>query len=248
MAADDMAAVATAVDATALNTTASNDLAAGATRPRAGRGRPPAYSRAEGIEARTRQRVLRRARPLFLCRGYADVSVGEIAAAVGVSKPTLYYHFGAKEGLYAAVLIDVLREVGGYIRMVTQAPLPLAERLHQLALGYFRNADTTLEPTLRDADALLGPERSAQVRAVYHDAIVAPIEGLLREGMCRGELRATDTALAARAFLVLLDGFTARGGHTARGDAEHEAMTASLVALYLHGLATPAAGLSVLSS
>ncbi|HEY7781915.1 MAG TPA: TetR/AcrR family transcriptional regulator [Ktedonobacterales bacterium] len=220
-----------------------------ATLPRARRGRPPGYRRTDAADAQTHERVLRHARALFLRRGYADVSVGEIAAAVGVSKPTLYYHFGAKEGLYAAVLLDVLREVGGYIRAVTQAPLTVGERLYELALGYFRHADTTLEPTLRDADALLGPDWAARVRTIYNDEIVAPIERMVRTGIQCGELRPADSQVAARAFLVLLDGFTARGGHTARTDAEHQAVAASVMTLYLDGVAVPrTARRSVLSS
>src|SRR5690242_3020868 len=50
-------------------------------------------------ELQTRELILRQARKLFLKRGFADVAVGEIASAVGVTKPTLYYHFTGKESL-----------------------------------------------------------------------------------------------------------------------------------------------------
>ena len=36
---------------------------------------------------------------LFAARGYDATSVREIVEAAGVTKPTLYYHFGSKEGL-----------------------------------------------------------------------------------------------------------------------------------------------------
>src|ERR1700744_6382244 len=41
---------------------------------------------------------------LFAERGYADVTMEEIAAAVGVVKPLLYNYFGNKERLYIACM------------------------------------------------------------------------------------------------------------------------------------------------
>ena len=50
---------------------------------------------------RERQMVLLASRA-FARRGFGDVSMDEIAAAVGVTKPMLYSYFGSKEGLFAA--------------------------------------------------------------------------------------------------------------------------------------------------
>jgi AcrR family transcriptional regulator len=44
------------------------------------------------------------AHELFAERGYADVTMDEIAAAVGVTKPLLYNYFGNKERLYIACM------------------------------------------------------------------------------------------------------------------------------------------------
>ena len=48
--------------------------------------------------------VARAAARLFAARGYDATSVREIVEAAGVTKPTLYYHFGSKEGLAQALL------------------------------------------------------------------------------------------------------------------------------------------------
>lgn len=42
--------------------------------------------------------------PLFAQRGYEAVSMREIAAAVGIQAPALYYHFPDKQSLYLAVM------------------------------------------------------------------------------------------------------------------------------------------------
>lgn len=48
--------------------------------------------------------TLTAAHQLFSERGYADVKMDEIAAAVGVTKPLLYNYFGNKERLYIACM------------------------------------------------------------------------------------------------------------------------------------------------
>ena len=52
----------------------------------------------------TRQRILDAAYGLFRRKGYTRVSMDEIAAATGVTKRTLYYHFESKDALLATVL------------------------------------------------------------------------------------------------------------------------------------------------
>ncbi|HEX3736475.1 MAG TPA: TetR/AcrR family transcriptional regulator [Solirubrobacterales bacterium] len=44
------------------------------------------------------------AHEMFAERGYADVTMDEIAAAIGVTKPLLYNYFGNKERLYIACM------------------------------------------------------------------------------------------------------------------------------------------------
>ena len=50
------------------------------------------------------EQTLAAAHELFAERGYAAVTMDEIAAAVGVTKPLLYNYFGNKERLYIACM------------------------------------------------------------------------------------------------------------------------------------------------
>ena len=54
--------------------------------------------------AEREQQMLETARMLFAERGFAAVTMDELAAAVGVTKPLLYTYFGNKEGLYLACM------------------------------------------------------------------------------------------------------------------------------------------------
>jgi TetR/AcrR family transcriptional regulator, mexJK operon transcriptional repressor len=59
--------------------------------------------RLETVEQR-RERIVRLAAPLFLKKGYDNVSIDEIIGVVGGSKATIYAWFGGKEGLFEAVV------------------------------------------------------------------------------------------------------------------------------------------------
>lgn len=188
-------------------------------------------------EVQTRTLILKAARRLFIQRGFADVAVGEVAHAAGVTKPTLYYHFGDKEGLYADVLCDLMCEVGGYIRSVTEADAIARQRLEDLAAGYFQHADATMEPMLRDAAELLGAAHGRRVHETYAREMLAPIAALMRDGMRLGEIAEGNADFLVRAWFGLLDAFTAQGGHTARTPDEHRQVAIQVARFFLEGAA-----------
>lgn len=51
-----------------------------------------------------RERLVRLAAPLFLKKGYDNVSIDDIIAVAGGSKATIYAWFGGKQGLFEAVV------------------------------------------------------------------------------------------------------------------------------------------------
>lgn len=51
----------------------------------------------------SKERILSSALSLFSDRGYDGVGIAEICTEAGITKPTLYYYFSSKEGLYAAL-------------------------------------------------------------------------------------------------------------------------------------------------
>jgi AcrR family transcriptional regulator len=66
--------------------------------------------RPETAEQR-RERIARAVWPLFLKKGYDNVSIDEIIGVVGGSKATIYSWFGGKEGLFEAVVKQECRDV-----------------------------------------------------------------------------------------------------------------------------------------
>jgi AcrR family transcriptional regulator len=62
-------------------------------------------ARAEGVQA-TRARILEAAHAAFMAEWYDEVRLGDIAAAAGVSQQTLINHFGTKQQLFTAMLVE----------------------------------------------------------------------------------------------------------------------------------------------
>lgn len=73
---------------------------------------PPARKRQRMATRERRAQVVAQAAELFHQRGYAQTSMDDIAAAVGVAKPTLYHHFGSKDD----ILVEIHQEVSAILR------------------------------------------------------------------------------------------------------------------------------------
>ncbi|ABD11765.1 transcriptional regulator, TetR family [Frankia casuarinae] len=99
--------------------------------------------RRERKKRRTHDALSAAAIALFLDRGFGAVSVAEVAAAAGVSKPTLFTYFTSKEDL---VLHRILDHRGEFARVVAQRPAgssPLAAIEEHLAAGLERREPVT---------------------------------------------------------------------------------------------------------
>jgi AcrR family transcriptional regulator len=77
---------------------------------------------------RSRERVLREASRLFIEQGFAATTVAQIAAAAGVSPPTVFARFGSKVNLLKEA-IDIA--IVGDVEPVPLADRPSLQRVHQ---------------------------------------------------------------------------------------------------------------------
>ncbi|HYE00120.1 MAG TPA: TetR/AcrR family transcriptional regulator [Alphaproteobacteria bacterium] len=71
------------------------------------RGGPPGRAPSRPRQA-SEQRILEAAERVFAEQGFGGASMAAIAAAAGLPKANLHYYFGTKEGLYRAVLANIL--------------------------------------------------------------------------------------------------------------------------------------------
>lgn len=164
-------------------------------------GRPPPPSK--------RDAILKAATRVFLESGYGAASMDEIAREAGVSKQTVYRHFGDKEALFGATI----REKCDHLLAPILVPEPesddpgvaltaIAGRfvgliLAQENMAHFRAvvAESTRFPELAAAFHASGPRLAVRYLAGY-----------LGEVDAKGRLAVDDPEQAARLFFAMLRG------------------------------------------
>ena len=97
--------------------------------------RTMAKRRGDRAPGESRERILEVAAELFSQRGYAGTGVDQLAARSGIAKTAIYYHFGNKEGLLAAVLERTATAWIEGIRVASEQAGDPLERLDRALAG-----------------------------------------------------------------------------------------------------------------
>jgi AcrR family transcriptional regulator len=190
-------------------------------------------ARKGGPKTSTRERVLQAADRLWSERGVRGASLEDIARDAAITKPTLYYYFSDKAGLFTEVVCSVLEQHGGGLRTATRAAGSSRERL-VAAAAYLIRAQCSAPRLLREAGVPLTIDQLSQTRSAFFRHFFSPLQQVLDEGVRAGELRAIDTAFAAQALLNLIDPWTAREARP--GGRNPEQLAADIVVLVVDGI------------
>ena len=134
--------------------------------------------------ASTRVSLLAAGRTLFGASGFGDTSIGDIAAAAGVTKGALYHHFAGKDALFRAVYEQVKREITDQVAPSFLEPAPW----DGVVAGCQATLDAHMDPEVRrivlfDGRAVLGWQVAREIDSRY-GAIV--LRGALRSAMNAG--------------------------------------------------------------
>ncbi len=162
-----------------------------------------------------RTRILREATRLFAAHGYDATPIQAVAVAAGVTRPTLVYHFGSKEGLRDAVLTALLDHWAAELPRLMAAATKGGPRLDALLdalFGFFRAEPALARLLLREM--LDRPDdMGARLRNQLQPWTTLVVEAV-RLGQGTGLLRA-DADPGAYVTLVISAaiGVVAIGGH-----------------------------------
>ena len=186
-----------------------------------------------GARGLTRERLLQAADRLWSERGVRGASLDDIARDAAVTKPTLYYYFVDKSGLFTEMVCSVLEQHGSGLRTASRAASSARERL-AAATAYLIRAQCSAPRLLREGGIKLTTDQLSQTRSAFFRHFFSPVQLILDDGVRGRELRPMDTAFAAQAVLNLVDPWIGRdarpGGRTA------EQLAVDIVDLVVDGI------------
>ncbi len=159
-------------------------------------------------------RILDAALREFSSLGMAGARMDQIAAAAGVNKALLYYHFDSKENLYAAALEMIAGRVRDQSMSVFLLKVSPGERLIRSALNHFDRILTQGEfQSLMQQEMMRMHQGEASAMSIVVKRVFAPMQAMqqsmVREGIVSGELINADwmqihlSTLGANVFYFL---------------------------------------------
>ena len=192
-----------------------------------------------------RAAILEAAKALFLSRGFEGTSMDAVAAEAGVSKLTVYSHFGDKDTLFsAAVQSECESQMPEAMFRMPPAGTPIRKALLTIA-GAFHELVHSPQTVALHRMMVASSGQSTRLAELFFEAgpkrTLASLERFLREAVAAGELDIKEPARAAGHFLVLLKGMNHLrqlvGCAQVMSDKECDAHVRSVVDLFLRAYA-----------
>ncbi|NBB52879.1 TetR family transcriptional regulator [Rhizobium sp. CRIBSB] len=144
--------------------------------------------------------VLTAAAQAFVNDGYGATSIDDIAAALGVTKPTIYYYAGAKQALLEGCFSIALDAYSAAVDETVLTGATARDRLHQVITAYVGITTTVFGRCLhRVPDTELTQDVRERLRMVKRK-VDARIRDLLRAGVQDGSLRTLDARMSTFAI------------------------------------------------
>jgi TetR/AcrR family transcriptional repressor of mexJK operon len=156
-----------------------------------------------------RAAILAAAKRLFVSQGFERVSMDQVAAEAGVSKLTVYSHFGDKDGLFAEAVRAHCEQGMPTSLFVAEPETPVRERLTAIGHAFF---SMIIQPeAIAGHRILCSPQvATSAMPALFWEAgpqrVQQGFAELLQRRVASGELEIGDTQRAASQFFTLLKG------------------------------------------
>lgn len=152
-----------------------------------------------------RAQILAAALPCFAAKGYHEATMDDLARAAGLSKGSLYWHFGSKAEVFLALFDELSGAIFAGWDALEAETLSVPERLR-------RQGELVVEQLGRQIEAagawlgfLAHAESRARLARTYADAR-ARLAGSIRQGIERGELAAVDPEATAALLTSAVEG------------------------------------------
>lgn len=154
-----------------------------------------------------RRQIIVKAQEQFFAHGFSKVTTDELAAALGISKKTLYQHFSSKDELVREAIYAMREEISGEIGRIVAGPeSDFAGKLRSVMGVLARKLARVQRPFFEDMQKK-APELWREIEEFRRDRILTLFQELFRQGGASGMLREhVDPHLFVMMFLAIVQG------------------------------------------
>ena len=138
-----------------------------------------------------KEKLLEAGTALFAEKGFAGVSIRELAETAGVNSAMISYYFGGKEGLYEAVITAQYERLLTKFEAIAVSPASVHEKIRMYAevIRLNHTEDQPLMARLIQGELSSPTSCMEKVIRKYTTRLAQIVSGILREGMQTGQLR-----------------------------------------------------------
>lgn len=156
-----------------------------------------------------RTAILRGAKLVFLREGFERAGMDEVADRAGVSKMTVYRHFGSKEDLFAGVITDLCNRIVAedLERIFEQAPEKALRRYAERMIGIVFDPDTIELHRIVVAESRRFPKLGRFFYDYGPQVCIDVLARYFERNKADPRFRIADPVRAAEEFLELLRGY-----------------------------------------
>ena len=152
------------------------------------------------------RQIIETAQQLFIEKGFAGTSMSDIAATVGINRPTLHYYFRTKDKMFKAVFGSIVISLMPKIHDIIKLDIPFVDRMGMVLDEYIELF--TKEPYLpkficgeiqRDVNHLLEAAKELQF-----EAALSLVKDTLLTEMEAGKIKKVPLPMVFLTFYSLL--------------------------------------------
>jgi AcrR family transcriptional regulator len=150
---------------------------------------PIAEQRRERVRALMREDILSAARKILQEQGYKELSMRALGRAAGITAPTIYDYFPAKESVLDALFAEGVDMLAEFLNEAAAKAPPGLERIYAVGTAYRNFALGNPDLFLLIFGGIDSSYRPSELAVSNLMKVSAIAEGFVREAMELGELR-----------------------------------------------------------
>jgi AcrR family transcriptional regulator len=207
-----------------------------------GRRRAAAQGEGRGAYQERRREIIDAAAQVFKKNGFTGTSIGDVAAALGTDRATLYYYVGSKNELFDEVVTEAVEANVATAEAIRDSQAPAPEKLRTLIeslIASYGEHYPFLYVFIQENLSQVAPKRSAWASTMrahnkrYEDAVVA----IVQQGYDAGSLRDCGPAWLVAYGIIGMAAWSNRWFDPSRSKAPAEQIGRTFADLVLDGLA-----------